>query len=293
MIPYPSATSLGCYAQKSLAGKTEGKVMGVTSNGLFLLFGKYSIFVTTNQHQSPFNIILPIETTLPADLAAGDTAYYSLNELLIPERQWILPLADVPVWTSPRPIPLKNSEDEQAAAAKQLLIKLQQLDVEKGFIFLGKTASADTTEQAAIRHATLTFSKAFQNNDQNACLEAATALLGKGGGLTPSGDDWLAGFMLYHSCHSLAQNKNPRAFVNSLGAELVFSANRLTTFISANRIDAALLGWTEEFFLSTINYLFGDTTNNTASLAQNLIHFGHSSGVDTYMGIYSACIALG
>jgi hypothetical protein len=292
MIPYPTASSIGCYAQKSLAGKTEGKVMGVTSTGIFLLFGKYSIFVTTNQHQSPFNIILPVETTLPTDLAAGDIVYYSLDELLIPARQWILPLASVPAWTPPHPIRLQNSDAEQAKAANQLVAELKRLEVQKGFFFLADSGSADTAEQTAIRHAASAFSQAFQNNDQNGCLKAASALLGKGTGLTPSGDDWLTGFMLYQSCHSLAQNKNPRTFVNSLGAELVFAANRLTTFISANRIDAALSGWTEEFFLDTIDYLFGASTFAVDTLAHNLAHFGHSSGVDTFMGIYSACKAL-
>jgi hypothetical protein len=289
MLTHPTASSIGCYAQQSLVDKTEGKVIGVTSHGVFLLFGTRSIFVTTNQHLSPFNIILPATTSFPDDITVGDIAYFSMNELLVPARQWIIPLIDVPIWTPSRPMPVQNSEKEQAEAARQILAELRRLDQQKGYLFLGNHSAADSNEQSGIRRAATAFSQAFQNNNQEACIEASTALFGKGTGLTPSGDDWLTGFILYPICRTLAQNKTPRGFINSLGAELVFTARRFTTTVSANRLEAALSGWTEEFFIQTVNYLFAATTFDAATLAGQLANFGHSSGVDTFMGIYFAC----
>jgi hypothetical protein len=284
-----TASSIGIYVQTSLPGKTTGKVIGVTSKGTFLLFGSSTIFLTVNQHLSPFNIILPPDSHLLVELTVGDSVIYSQNELLIPERQLTISLAGVPVWAPPALLPPQNSDREQFQNARQILEELLLLVPQKGFSFLGKESGSDSPEQAAIRHSTAVFTRSFQSNDLAACLEASLALFGLGTGLTPSGDDWLTGFILYHSILNLAKSKSLSPFLRSLGPELVFSAYRRTTWISANRLESALKGWSEGIFISVIASIFGDSRVDTTAIAQYLHQFGHSSGVDTFTGIYAAC----
>ena len=57
-----------------------------------------------------------------------------------------------------------------------------------------------------------------------------------------------------------------------------------TTTISANRILTAGRGWAEEPFLQVIDTLFTGS-DMPSGMAELLTHFGHSSGVDTTLGI--------
>ena len=203
--------------------------MGVTSKGVFLLFGKSSLFLTRDTHMSPFNIILSPENALPRELSIGAPVYYSQGDLLIPDCQLTISLVDTPVWTPPPPCPLNASRAEQVSNARIIYQGLQNFDPQKGFLFLVNKATADTPEQTQIRQSVKSFSKAFIGNDLQTCLHAAAHLFGLGTGLTPSGDDWITGFMLYQCCREIATKKAPRPFIASLGAELVFTAYHQTT----------------------------------------------------------------
>ena len=284
-----TAALIGNYVQESLLKAVEGKVMGVTSKGVFLLFGKNSLFLTRDNHRSPFNIILSPESVLPPDLSIGELAYYSQGDLLIPSRQTVISLVNTPIWIPPFPCPIKNSRVNQTHNAQKILDGLLELDSQKGFLFLGNNPKMDTSKQSRVRQIVKAFSKAFQNNEMQACLEASSQLFGLGTGLTPSGDDWITGFMLYQCCQEIAAKNNLRPFIGSLGAELTYSAYRQTTWISANRVEAAIKGWSEELFLTTINYLFDTSSSDPQNVINDLFNFGHSSGVDTFMGIAYAC----
>ena len=283
------ASCLGNFARDSLLKTSQGKIMGVTSKGVFLLFGKSSLFLTHDIHMSPFNVILSPENVLPRELSIGDPVYYSQGDLLVPDRQLTISLSDTPVWTPPPPCSINTSRAEQVSNARIIYEGLQSIDPQKGFLFLVNKAATDISEQTQIRQSVKSFCKAFTGNDLQTCLQAATRLFGLGTGLTPSGDDWITGFMLYQRCQEIAAKKAPRPFIASLGAELVFTAYHQTTWISANRIEAALKGWSEDLFLSAVNFLFDPSTGAPEKIIEGLYHFGHSSGVDTFTGIAYAC----
>lgn len=284
------ASSMGCYVQESLRKASEGKVLGITSKGIFFEFEQRSIFLTKNDHNSPFNIILAPSDTIPSDITSGDIVYFSQGDLLIPTREVAISLANIPVWTPPPPIRIVNSLPEQVKCAQQLLSELMKLDRQKGFLFLKFDPPADSTGQAQIRQAAAAFTQSVRLNNLQASLEASTHLFGLGSGLTPSGDDWITGFVLYQ-CRLDQAKKIKRPFLTRLGAELVYTAYLKTTWVSANRLEAALKGWSEEIFLSAIDYLFGANRYGSADIARGLMNFGHSSGVDTFIGIVLGCEA--
>jgi hypothetical protein len=58
--------------------------------------------------------------------------------------------------------------------------------------------------------------------------------------------------------------------------------------ISANRIEAACQGWSEELFLGVVDSLLVDDAQVSDLTIERLVNFGHSSGVDTCVGIGAA-----
>ncbi len=281
------ATRIGCFASQCLEAISVGKVMGSTSKGIFLLFGRYSLFVTTAQGLSPFNVVLPPDSSLPSILESNDEVFYSLNELLVPTRQVNFLLQDADLWTPPLPLPALVTGEQQKALINRLVANILSSNIEKGFLYLTKEEAGLTPEQSEVKKLTRAFTTAFQQHDLEACQKAATRLFGRGGGLTPSGDDWITGFILYQ-VRVNAQKESERAFIYSTGRALTDLAYSKTTFISANRLEAACQGWSDELLLRVVDYAGGKLGEEITIMAGTLFEFGHSSGVDTLLGMAAA-----
>lgn len=278
------ATRIGKYVQESLAETTTGKVVGGTSKGVFFMFGKNSLFLTRSQALSPFNISINENALIPGELQAGDEVFYSVDDLLIPTRQVTIALADAEVWTPPEPQNAMNSPSDQKTRVQAILKHIQAIDANKGFLFLSREPQQLTSPEMRIRDSVKGFTTAYAVQDLNACLMYAEILFGLGTGLTPSGDDLITGYILFMSRLSLLNTKE-RAFNDELGKELTQLAYQKTTWVSANRLEAVCRGWSEAIFLDAINFIWGISDRNEKRIARTLFEFGHSSGVDTFMGI--------
>ncbi|MEA5079625.1 MAG: DUF2877 domain-containing protein [Anaerolineaceae bacterium] len=280
------AIRIGSYAKQSLEEEHTGKVMGATSKGVFLLFGQKSLFLTEAQGLSPFNLVVPVGSALQEGFRIRSEAYYSAGDLLIPSRQITVSLGGAEVWEPPQPQSLEYPASRHTEYLTQLIAELTKLSKDKGFLFLAADESSLTNDQKEIQSLTRSFTSAFKAQKNEACLAAAGSLFGLGGGLTPSGDDWLAGFILCRA--RTPQTEAERAFLQQLGAELTRIAYEKTTFVSANRLEAACKGWSEELFLRVVDFTSESNIESMVELAQALYGFGHSSGVDTLMGIWAA-----
>ena len=102
--------------------------------------------------------------------------------------------------------------------------------------------------------------------------------------MTPSGDDFLTGFFLYHFLYDYSGD-NRRSFLNDWWQEVTNLAFERTTTISANRLLFAERGWSEDIFLKLLDHLFDPGIEFPLSMVQTLMRIGHSSGVDTFTGI--------
>lgn len=282
-----SITSIGNYAKANLVEGTEGKVMGITSNGVFLLFGQHTLFLTKNGHDSPFNLILAQPDSIPPQIAAGDPVFFSQEDLLFPSRGISINLSDASVWTPPNAEPVSSPLDAQKKRAKEITQGLLNQHIQKGFLFLFQAEESDNPEQTKIRFSTHQFVHAYIDRDRESILQASSSLFGLGGGLTPSGDDWITGFVLFHT-RLLTTSGNNDPFLQKIGPDLVNAAYRQTTWVSANRLEAALQGWSEDLFINVISYITDVISTDPTKIAQQLMRFGHSSGVDTFLGIAAA-----
>jgi len=278
------ATFMGKMAAEALDLHRAGSVRGLTSKGVFLQCGEYILFITDAPYKSPFNIYIPGFERLMGALAVNDAFEVIGEGLVFPANEIKIITENAEIWIPASPVKLVTDHEARLESIQSILSRIAEIDPVKGWIFLHnqqKTLPEDLADR--ITTGTRNFSKAYKNHDLEGCLEAAERLLGLGGGLTPSGDDWLAGFVLYQTRCQLANNTSA-AFLEELTQKLLELAKDKTTTISTNRILAASRGWAEEPFVQVIDGLF---TGKPASddLVALLTHFGHSSGVDTTLGI--------
>ena len=107
-------------------------------------------------------------------------------------------------------------------------------------------------------------------------------LLGVGEGLTPSGDDYVSGVFL--SLNRWRDVLIPNEDLVSLNQQVVETAYQATTTLSANLIECAAMGQSDERLIKAIDYLICGGAQKDAVVI-DLINWGSSSGVDTFAGI--------
>lgn len=281
------AVTIGELARRALTEGTTGKVMGVTSKGMFLAAGERILFVTDADYKSPFNIQVPGYANAAAGLEAGETWRFDSGELIFTSQNIRIDIGSAQTWLPEPPPEVLTSISDQRACMEDLLRRMADLDPAKGWLFLAVPSAVNGLgaegEGARIAQMTADFLDCVKHEDQTGASAAARSIMGRGGGLTPSGDDWLSGFLLYH-----ARSGGKTPFLRDIEKMLTAMAFERTTKISANRIEAACRGWSEQLFLEVIDHLFDLQREFSDRQVERLVHFGHSSGVDTCVGIWAA-----
>jgi hypothetical protein len=120
---------------------------------------------------------------------------------------------------------------------------------------------------------------------------AAERLIGLGPGLTPSGDDMLAG-LLVALRHLGTAAGVPRAvwLADWLAAAVTFDARTRTTPISATLLHCAAQGQAGPEVLGVLRAVAGHQPLRPA--AHRLLHLGHTSGADLLWGVHIGLSAV-
>lgn len=129
-----------------------------------------------------------------------------------------------------------------------------------------------------------------RRNDAFLIVEGVLGLLGVGPGLTPSGDDFLVGYLagLTHCGGPICAR--PAAAVTSC---LLQNAAACTTSLSAEYIRYAARGQYHQYFTAFIDAFQGGGGEELAAQAARLLTLGHSSGTDLLLGfVYGGMTAL-
>ncbi|TDD84800.1 DUF2877 domain-containing protein [Actinomadura rubrisoli] len=191
----------------------------------------------------------------PAWLGAGRLR---VGPLMVAVSRW---------WTPRRPRPATG-----AAALRDGLGALEAAAVPTG---LPPSALADleAVTQGAAR------------GDLDRTVRAAARLMGLGPGLTPSGDDVLAGFLVAH--RQLPPPTHPRAdFATALGARVEALAAGRTTALSAALLGHAARGDGCPQLTGLVDAVGGHAS--VPSRLGELLPVGHTSGADLALGVAAA-----
>lgn len=120
---------------------------------------------------------------------------------------------------------------------------------------------------------------AWRKGQPVAVAEAAGRLVGLGPGQTPSGDDLLAGFMVAEArAHSLARGSALRRAVLEV-------ARGQTTDLGFSRLRYAVEGDLDERSEQALAALLAVRQPAVEAATRELLGFGHSSGLDTLVGL--------
>jgi hypothetical protein len=284
-----NATRIGILAKEALASDRGGRIMGVTSSGVFLRINDSIIFLTKLPYKSPYNLQVLGLDRVSQDLHPGDEFQVADGRITFQGSEIEVATNRAEVWVPGKPHPYQSDVNRQLNIVASLLRQIQSMEGDKGYLFLTGIQNASlNVVQEPIKTASTRLLRSFRKQDLVGISISIETLLGNGGGLTPSGDDFLSGFFLYHVRLSQAQNTQPGFALIALD-EVIRRAREKTTTISVNRLQAARSGWAEDVFLSLIDHLFApDQVPLPDNLPHILLNFGHSSGVDTLVGIYFA-----
>lgn len=114
-------------------------------------------------------------------------------------------------------------------------------------------------------------------------------LIGFGSGLTPSGDDLIAGFLLARNRY---RDLPPLPYdLDGFNQALVELAYQKTTLLSANLIECSTLGQADERLILALDGVLAGTLD-PASCAKLLLRWGNSSGADALLGMALAAYKL-
>ena len=112
--------------------------------------------------------------------------------------------------------------------------------------------------------------------------EAVAGLVGRGAGLTPSGDDALAGALLV--AHALGAGHDL--------ADAVRARLHATTAVSAALLDAAAEGYAARAVVTLVDAAVADRPDAVRRALPAVLAIGHTSGADTVTGIRAALESL-
>lgn len=278
---------IGYGAAEVLSPGATGRVIGITSRGFFVLLGEAQVvFGSKEPEASPLTLNLEMQREAwnsieIGNVVAADEQGVQIGDALRltwqPEALWKPPLPTVRVvdWRAIQArvqqtadILLGQKGSVGLGAFLAHLVELEDLPD-------GAESQLVWVRLDALRHA-------WVKGDAEGACQAALPLYGMGLGLTPSGDDVLAGLLLV-----LTRWGSLTPFGRAdggLARRLVEGARGRTTAISACILHSAAEGYADERLLHALDGIVTGKPSPEAC-AELLARYGGSSGVDALLGM--------
>ena len=114
--------------------------------------------------------------------------------------------------------------------------------------------------------------------DEEQTIETISYLIGRGDGLTPSGDDILLGYTMVRQVFIPIDS-----FIDLLFQEL---KKTNTTAISQAYYDGLFAGYVNSLFHTLLSLIDSDSNEVIKNLISLITRYGHTSGYDTLYGCY-------
>jgi Protein of unknown function (DUF2877) len=135
----------------------------------------------------------------------------------------------------------------------------------------------------------LALARACARDEPDDATDVALALLGLGGGLTPSGDDYVGGALFVRTVTAIGDRRGWRRLADAVVAAAPVWTHPISAALLADL--AVGLGWAPLHDLIAALAL-GDVAAAEAA-ARSLVHLGHTSGWDLLAGVVAGLGALG
>jgi Protein of unknown function (DUF2877) len=285
----------GTLALSELEKEQEWIVLGVTSRGVFLRNSTDRvIFLSEEGYCSPLTVLVAGNNGLFRQVSVGNKVSVSSEGLFFPEAGILININSAVSW-SPKNVP--NIQPEKSPKYADRLIAVSGLVIaekkDQGFSpLLAKLLDIPTDillsrEQQYAYEIIWQFKEMIKDYPDVRVINQLESLLGLGRGLTPSGDDFVMGLLLaFTRWQSIL---DPLENWSTIKNEIVQSAYRKTTLLSANLIEMAASGSGDERLIMGLDGIMCGDLDETACAA-NFISLGNSSGADALAGIALAIL---
>jgi hypothetical protein len=120
--------------------------------------------------------------------------------------------------------------------------------------------------------------RGWRNDDLGDFAEGCRQLSGLGPGLTPSGDDLLAGL-------ALGLRAAQRSLPDDVGQAISGATTGRTTDLAVTRVRHAVDGHADEYTDDLLRALVMDAEADLGQAIAKLLGYGHTSGADTLVGL--------
>lgn len=263
--------SLGSAARQILAQKQEARLLGKTSQGIFLCTASsWVLFLSGEGYRGP--LTLNVDGT-PGSLREGlrDKISIQPDGLWFPKSGVWLSTEGAEEWNPP-PIP------RDPLSPARMLARLEEVSRKI-------RAQRDPVIDGALEG----LLQALQNQQAERAASLISPLLGHGTGLTPAGDDLTAGLLL--ALNRWRHIVSSDFLVEAFNTLLIQDARSRTTKLSANLIECAARGQADERLVIGLDGLVTGIPD-AAACAEAFNCWGNSSGGSVFLGIRLALTGL-
>jgi len=289
--------TIGTLALESLSTEQGGSLFGTTSQGIFTMFaGKKIVFLSYGEDRGPLTANLSGDSHELANLSAGGSFTVSPERITFLNPEISVSTANVKSWQPPTPSGSFLNVNERRKRIANLAIEAYQKKRGERFAetlpvladFPPLSADPDSGHKDLVKQIH-TIRKDIHEDNLPSLERTILSLLGLGGGLTPSGDDFIMGLLL-------SLNRWNHLFVtlkdlSQLNQQVLLAAHDRTTVLSSNLIEAATLGLADERLIRAVDFIAVDKYRQHEVL-QGLLSWGNSSGVDALAGMITAFSGL-
>lgn len=258
--------NIGYLVKEIFVDGGSASVLGKTSRGIYLsTSSRWVVFCSWESFRSPLTLNVNKRINNFDGVTVGMRAQYEPDQLTIPGADLSLSLENSREWFPSKPTDSRS--------------------VREGFIDRYNSLMSMVLNTKQSGEEVFEFPELWVQDEDDGLQEALIQRLGRGEGLTPVGDDFVIGFLL-------ATNRYQRFLwihedLDQLNQRIVSAAYQKTTRLSANLIELATLGESDERLLNAVDFLQG-ADYGLEKIVVDLSYWGHSSGVAVLAGIATA-----
>jgi len=281
--------SIGKIAFESMKSGINYSIIGITSRGFYTKSSsRWIIYISEESFRSPLTINLKAPDSFWSGISHGMHLSYISGRLLFPDMNIRLIVSKHRIWEIPSPgetKPLKSKRkvgfkiiaeilrrNDGDTQLRELILATLQPSSEIGAPLNGSILSHDTIIQ---------WQESIRTGQIHPLIESVERLLGLGEGLTPSGDDMILGLML--SLNRWKSSLWTGGDLNKLNEYVITKAYEQTTTLSANLIEMACRGISDERLIQVVDALMG-VADLSEEMLQRMLQWGDSSGLAALLG---------
>jgi hypothetical protein len=276
--PIFSVNTLGKHAYHILQDEKGASVIGVTSRGIFLQSSSgHVIFLSLEHYRGPLTVNLPPSFQKQHFPASGDSIRLDFPRILL--NSVTLLINDAAEIREP-PIMIFPSGEmlDVKQRAASFCVELLRENRDSFFAPLLKIAADNSLQSGEKSDHIRSWLDANGPDKKEPKKDFLKRFIGFGSGLTPSGDDFICGYLLVEYYFGSSQHATE---------DILQAAISRTTALSASLIACAAEGMADERIMRTLKY-FASGIPDAHKTKEELLSYGSSSGMDSLAGMLAA-----